>query len=77
MPSSVIRNTHYDVACRTLSIWFVPTGKRYDYAEVPPAIYAAFKSAASKGHFFNTRIRDHFRYREIAEGGPPAPSVRP
>ena len=29
----------------------------------------AFRSAFSKGIYFNTRIRDHFPYREIAREG--------
>ncbi|TIT51680.1 MAG: KTSC domain-containing protein, partial [Mesorhizobium sp.] len=52
MPSTVIRSTQYDPATRTLSVWFVPHGNRYDYEEVSPATYAAFMRASSKGRFF-------------------------
>src|SRR4051812_1251565 len=59
MPSTVIRNTKYDPATRTLSVWFVPTGHRYDYEDVDPETYAAFRKSSSKGVFFNEFIRDH------------------
>jgi hypothetical protein len=66
MPSSAIEKIDYCVGNRTLSVWFVPTGHRYDYFEVPPDLYRAFLAARSKGRFFNTRIRDHFAYRRRA-----------
>ena len=66
MPSTAIRRFEYDARSRTLSVWFVPSGLRYDYADVPPALYRAFLDAASKGRFFNARIRDHFSYRLVA-----------
>jgi hypothetical protein len=66
MPSTAIRSTQYDPATRILSVWFVPSGHRYDYADVAPATYAAFRKAASKGRFFNEFIRDHYSYRRVA-----------
>ena len=42
MPSTVTRNTKYDPATRTLSVWFVPSGDSYDYEDVAPATYAVF-----------------------------------
>ncbi|TIL79887.1 MAG: KTSC domain-containing protein, partial [Mesorhizobium sp.] len=30
MPSTVIQSINYDPATRTLSVWFVPSGNRYD-----------------------------------------------
>jgi hypothetical protein len=66
MPSTAIRNTQYDPATRTLSVWFVPSGNRYDYADVAPATYAAFMKASSKGRFFNEFIRDRYSYRRVA-----------
>jgi len=61
------QNFRYDPESRTLSVWFVPTGKRYDYEAVPPQTVAAFRDAFSKGRFFNARIRDRFRYREVED----------
>ncbi|CDM62385.1 MULTISPECIES: KTSC domain-containing protein [Rhizobium] len=63
MPSHLIRNANYDPATRTLSIWLVTNENRYDYRDVPPETYAAFRSAFSKGRFFNTQIRNRFTYR--------------
>jgi hypothetical protein len=50
MPSTSIRKTEYDPETRVLSVWFVASGKRYDY----------------EGRFFNDHIRDRFRYRLVA-----------
>nr|WP_292548688.1 KTSC domain-containing protein [Mesorhizobium sp.] len=48
---------NYDPAARTLSVWFVPSGNRYDYHDVPPQTYAAFRKASAKGRFFNVHSR--------------------
>ncbi|TPI74957.1 KTSC domain-containing protein [Mesorhizobium sp. B2-8-9] len=67
MPSTSIRKTEYDPASRVLSVWFVTSGKCYEFEDVPPETYAAFRSAFVKGRFFNDHIRNHFRYRRIRE----------
>ncbi|PDQ23016.1 KTSC domain-containing protein [Mesorhizobium sanjuanii] len=67
MPSTVIQNMHYDAGTRILSVWFVPSGNRYDYEGVPPRTFAGFRRASSKGRFFNEFIRDRYRYRLIEE----------
>ena len=64
MPSTVIRHFRYDPSCRELTVHFV-SGRRYVYLQVPATTVAEFKAALSKGTFFNTRIRDHFAYREL------------
>jgi hypothetical protein len=61
MPSSVIRRFEYDAPARRLDIEFV-TGRRYSYHDVPEPIVAALRMAASKGRFFNRKIRDHFPF---------------
>lgn len=43
----------------TLSIWFHESG-RYDYYNVPEALYEQFLAARSKGTFFNDNIRDQY-----------------
>ena len=63
MPSTVIRRFAYDPERRELWVEFV-SGRRYVYEEVPETVVSAFGSAFAKGVYFNTRIRDHFRYRE-------------
>jgi len=65
MPSTSISKTAYDPATRILSVWFVTSGKRYDYEGVPPETYDALRHAFSKGRFFNKNIRDHFRHRYV------------
>ena len=65
MPSTVIRRFDYRPEARELEVLFV-TGRRYIYADVPPSEVEAFRSAFSKGRYFNARIRDNYRYRELA-----------
>ena len=64
MPSSVIRRFAYDPAKRALWIEFV-TGRRYVYEDVPEEVADAFSLALSKGIYFNRRIRDEFKCREV------------
>jgi len=61
MPSSVIRRFDYDAARRRLDIIF-QTGRRYAYHDVPPETVDAFRSALSKGEYFNAEIRDRFSF---------------
>jgi hypothetical protein len=65
MPSTLIRDSRYDPRSRTLSVWFVTNGKRYDYRDVPPETYGAFRKAFSKGRFFNREIRGNYEYRQV------------
>lgn len=67
MPSTSIRKTEYDPERQVLSVWFVASGKRYDYEAVPAETYQAFKNAFAKGRFFNDHIRDRFRHRQVPE----------
>lgn len=71
MPSSAIRYTHYDPSTKTLSVWFVPSGDRYDYVGVEPGTYAAFKPALSEGRFFNAHIRDRYSFQLVEHGHSP------
>lgn len=64
MPSTVIRRFVYDQSEHALWVEFT-TGRRYVYSDVPEEVASAFRSAFSKGIYFNTRIRDQFPYREI------------
>jgi hypothetical protein len=64
MPSSAIRNLFYVPAKRELWVTFV-SGRRYVYAEVPLDVFDAFKTAPSRGTFFNHEIRDRYAYREV------------
>jgi hypothetical protein len=63
MPSTVIRRFAYDPDRHELWVEFV-TGRRYVYEQVPEAVASALGTAFAKGVYFNTRIRDRFRFRE-------------
>jgi hypothetical protein len=67
MPSTLIQNCRYDRGTRTLSVWFVTNGKRYDYQNVPPETYDALRSAFSKGRFFNRQIRGNYEFRQVED----------
>jgi hypothetical protein len=64
MPSSVIQRFAYRPETAELDIIFT-TGRRYLYADVPKEVADEFRSAFSKGSYFNRRIRDHYAYREL------------
>ena len=65
MPSTAIRAHYYRPERRELEVTFI-TGRRYIYFDVPQGKVDAFRSAGSKGAFFNQQIRPYFDYREIA-----------
>lgn len=61
MPSSVIRSWNYDPDAARLDIVFM-SGRRYSYHDVPGRVAQGMRQAASKGRYFNRRIRDRFRF---------------
>lgn len=67
MPSSVIRRFAYDQTEHQLWVEFT-SGRRYVYEDVPEEVATTFRTAFSKGIYFNSRIRDHFRHREVTHG---------
>jgi hypothetical protein len=67
MPSTAIRTIFYVPAKRELWVTFV-SGRRYVYTEVPSDVFDAFKTAPSRGAFFNHRIRDRYGFREVTRG---------
>jgi KTSC domain-containing protein len=69
MPSSVIADIKYEAEHARLTVTFT-TGRIYEYFMVPADIAAQFRSAFSKGSFFNTRIRDKYTCREIRPAAP-------
>lgn len=64
MPSNVIRRFVYCPDSAELWVEFT-SGRRYVYSQVPTEIADTFRSAFSKGIYFNTRIRDRFPHREV------------
>lgn len=69
MPSSAIARFKYEPETRRLIVTFV-TGRVYEYLDVPPDVADAFKEAFSKGTYFNAKIRDRYRFRELTRAGP-------
>ena len=65
MPSNVIRRFVYDETEHELWVEFV-TGRRYVYSGVPHEVAETFRTAFSKGVYFNSRIRDRYPCREVA-----------
>ena len=57
--SSVILAADYDPATRTLEIEF-RNHRIYRYLNVPPAAFAALRTADSAGHYFATEIRNDY-----------------
>jgi hypothetical protein len=64
MPSTVIKSFDYRSHKAELEVQFV-TGRRYVYFEVPPEEVERLRRAGSRGRYFNLRIRDRYRYREL------------
>lgn len=64
MPSSVIQAIDYEREHSRLTVTFT-TGRIYEYYMVPPSVVAAFRSALSKGTFFNSKIRNRYVCREV------------
>ena len=67
LKSKMLSAAAYDDSQRILYLRFRNTGDVYRYFELPAADYQAFLSAESKGRFFRSHIRDHFRYERMAK----------
>jgi hypothetical protein len=64
MPSSVIKHFRYDATKLILRVLFV-SGIRYDYINVPKAIFDQMRNASSKGKFLNDKIKGKYSYIKI------------
>jgi hypothetical protein len=67
LESKMLSAAAYDDAKQILYLRFRNTGDVYRYFELPVADYQAFLKAESKGRFFRSQIRDHFRYERMAK----------
>lgn len=56
----------YAVERRTLYLRFT-SGEVYQYFEFPEQDYQEFLHAESRGRYFLSHIRDHFRYERLAK----------
>ena len=65
MPSTVIKRFDYRRESQELVILFT-TGRRYLYSGVPEDAVGRFRSAFSKGIYFNRYVRDRYPCRELS-----------
>ena len=61
LTSSSLSQVAYQPERELLQVEFV-TGEVYSYKDVPQIVYTQLLQAASKGRYFNQRIRAHFPY---------------
>ena len=66
LESKMLSAAAYDDSKQVLYLRFRNTGHVYRYFEFTAAENRAFLTAESKGRFFLTPIRDHFRYERMA-----------
>jgi hypothetical protein len=66
LESKMLSAAAYDDSRQTLYLRFRDTGDVYRYFDFPAADYQTFLNAESKGRFFRSQIRDHFRYERLA-----------
>lgn len=64
MPSTVIQTFSYKFPERILIINFL-SGNCYAYINVPESIYKEFKTAYSKGKYFNAHIKNHYPFKQV------------
>ena len=67
LESKMLSTAAHDNSKQILYLRFRNTGDVYRYFDFPAANYQAFLSAESKGRFFRSYIRDHFRYERMAK----------
>lgn len=64
--SSVISSFKYHPESQILEIEFRASGEMYRYFEVPPSVHQEFLNAPSKGKYFNSEIKDKYRFQKIS-----------
>jgi hypothetical protein len=67
LESKMLSAAAYDDSRQILYLRFRNTGEVYRYFEFPAADYDAFLRAESRGRYFRSHIRDHFRYERMAK----------
>ena len=66
LESKMLSAAAYDDSKQILYLRFRNTGNVYRYFDFPAADRQAFLNAESKGRYFRSHIRDHFRYERMA-----------
>ena len=67
LESKMLSGAAHDNSKQILYLRFRNTGDVYRYFDFPAANYQAFLSSESKGRYFRSHIRDHFRYERMAK----------
>ena len=67
LESKMLSAAAYDDSRQILYLRFRNTGEVYRYFDFLVTDYQAFLSAESRGRFFRSHIRDHFRYERMAK----------
>jgi hypothetical protein len=67
LESKMLSAAAYDDSKQMLYLRFRNTGDVYRYFEFPAADYQAFLRTDSRGRFFRSHIRDHFRCERLAK----------
>lgn len=67
LESKMLSAAAYDDAKQVLYLRFRNTSEVYRYFEFTAASHQAFLGAESKGRFFRSYIRDHFRYERMTK----------
>jgi len=65
MASTTIQHISYDEATRELHVTFVG-GAIYTYYDVPAHVYRSFRTAESKGQYFQRFVADRYDFRRHA-----------
>ena len=64
--SKLLASSSYDAGKHILYLRF-RSGEFYRYFEFPPEQYREFLDAESRGRYFLSHIRNHFRYERLAK----------
>lgn len=67
LESKMLSAAAHDDSKQILYVRFRNTGAVYRYFDFPAANYQDFLSSESKGRFYRSHIRDHFRYERMAK----------
>jgi lysyl-tRNA synthetase class 2 len=62
--SSLLQAAAYDVQSSVLAVTF-HSGAIYRYLDVPASTYEEFVHAESKGRYFNSTIRNRFKFVKL------------
>jgi hypothetical protein len=65
LESKLLTSSAYDAEPRILYLRF-RSGDEYRYFDFPVEQYQQFLDAASRGRYFLSHIRNHFRYERLA-----------